>query len=148
MCLWSLHPHYLDAKGLVALWRESLLAQQVLAGKTLGYRHHPQLIRFSEQAIPLAAMGNYLTEICREADRRGYHFTKDKILQPGSLGEAEKIPVTRGQLLYERAWLCGKLQTRDPQRHGEFICLSEIESHPLFEIIEGPVAAWEKIHSK
>ena len=29
MRLWSLHPRYLDAKGLVALWREALLAQAV-----------------------------------------------------------------------------------------------------------------------
>lgn len=27
---------YLDAKGLVALWREALLAQKVLAGETRG----------------------------------------------------------------------------------------------------------------
>ena len=30
MRLWSLHPKYLDTKGLIALWRESLLAQSVL----------------------------------------------------------------------------------------------------------------------
>ena len=28
MRLWTLHPKYLDAKGLVALWREALLAQK------------------------------------------------------------------------------------------------------------------------
>jgi hypothetical protein len=28
--IWSLHPKYLDARGLVALWREGLLAQAVL----------------------------------------------------------------------------------------------------------------------
>lgn len=43
MRLWSLHPQYLDAKGLVALWREGLLAQAVLAGQTRGYKRHPQL---------------------------------------------------------------------------------------------------------
>ncbi|HEU5178767.1 MAG TPA: pyrimidine dimer DNA glycosylase/endonuclease V, partial [Burkholderiales bacterium] len=32
MRLWSLHPKYLDARGLVALWREALLAQAVLRG--------------------------------------------------------------------------------------------------------------------
>ena len=36
MRLWSLHPRYLDAKGLVALWREGLLAQAVLKGQTKG----------------------------------------------------------------------------------------------------------------
>ena len=44
--LWSIHPKYLDGIGLVALWRESLLAQKVLKGETKGYRHHPQLRRF------------------------------------------------------------------------------------------------------
>ncbi|OAD21125.1 DNA-(apurinic or apyrimidinic site) lyase / pyrimidine dimer DNA glycosylase, partial [Candidatus Thiomargarita nelsonii] len=38
MRLWSLHPKYLDPKGLVALWRETLLAQKVLLGETRGYR--------------------------------------------------------------------------------------------------------------
>lgn len=37
MRLWSIHPKYLDAKGLVALWREALLAQKVLKGETTGW---------------------------------------------------------------------------------------------------------------
>jgi hypothetical protein len=45
MRLWSLHPSLLDAKGLVALWREALLAQKVLQGGTTGSRFHPQLQR-------------------------------------------------------------------------------------------------------
>lgn len=37
MRLWSIHPRYLDTKGLVALWRETLLlAQAVLFGNTKG----------------------------------------------------------------------------------------------------------------
>jgi hypothetical protein len=36
MRLWTLHPKYLDARGLVALWREALLAQKVLRGATRG----------------------------------------------------------------------------------------------------------------
>jgi len=52
MRLWTLHPKYLDAKGLVALWREALLAQKVLRGKTRGYRHHPQLFRFAKTNNP------------------------------------------------------------------------------------------------
>jgi len=42
MRIWSIHPKYLDAKGLVALWRETLLAKHVLEGKTKGYTNHPQ----------------------------------------------------------------------------------------------------------
>jgi hypothetical protein len=41
MRLWSIHPEYLDAKGLVALWREALLAQNVLQCNTKGYKKHP-----------------------------------------------------------------------------------------------------------
>ena len=37
MRLWSLHPGYLDARGLVALWHEGLLTQKVLGGTTRGY---------------------------------------------------------------------------------------------------------------
>ena len=37
MRLWTLHPKYLDPQGLVALWREALLARAVLQGKTRGY---------------------------------------------------------------------------------------------------------------
>jgi hypothetical protein len=46
MRIWSIHPKYLDIKGLVALWREALLAKHVLEGRTKGYRNHPQLDRF------------------------------------------------------------------------------------------------------
>ncbi|HKZ12022.1 MAG TPA: pyrimidine dimer DNA glycosylase/endonuclease V [Rhodanobacteraceae bacterium] len=34
MRLWSLHPRYLDSKGLTAAWREALLAR---AGQTRGF---------------------------------------------------------------------------------------------------------------
>lgn len=47
MRIWSVHPSLLDAKGLVACWRETLLAQKVLQGLTKGYKNHPQLDRFS-----------------------------------------------------------------------------------------------------
>ena len=59
MRLWSLHPKYLDARGLVALWREALLAQAVLRGETRGYRHHPQLARFDD----VGAIAQYLSLI-------------------------------------------------------------------------------------
>ena len=60
MRLWTLHPKYLDAQGLVALWREGLLARAVLRGMTKGYRHHPQLQRFRAHASPRAAINLYL----------------------------------------------------------------------------------------
>jgi hypothetical protein len=66
MRLWTLHPQYLDSKGLVAAWREGLLAQKVLAGKTRGYRHHPQLKRFQAQSQPLAAIAAFLGGLAAE----------------------------------------------------------------------------------
>jgi hypothetical protein len=142
MRLWSLHPRYLDAKGLVALWREALLAQKVLAGATRGYRHHPQLQRFREQADASGAIAVYLRAVQQEAERRGYRFDASKI---GRCSGQVKIAVTRGQIEYEWRHLRAKLAVRDPavwERNGEVM---KPEAHPLFEIVDGAVAAWEVI---
>jgi len=72
--LWTVHPKYLDARGLVALWREALLAKRVLEGRTRGYRHHPQLTRFRAHPDPVAAIDAYLAGVYEEACRRGYRF--------------------------------------------------------------------------
>src|ERR1700753_3542232 len=98
MRLWTLHPKYLDAKGLVALWREALLAQKVLRGKTKGYRHHPQLIRFREHARPVTAIATYLDFVYEEATRRGYQFDGSKIARHRGAIELDE---TKGQLFYE-----------------------------------------------
>jgi|GEM_PF-1605875 len=112
MRLWSLHPHYLDVKGLLAVWREGLLARHVLAGKTVGYRNHPQLRRFREAASPLDAIDCYLAEILREAERRNYSFDREKI---GRNFTPVTLPVAAGQLAYERDHLLRKLAVRDPE---------------------------------
>src|SRR6476646_9124589 len=85
MRLWSLHPKYLDAKGLVALWREALLARAVLRGQTKGYRQHPQVQRFREHATPVQMIEAYLYEVLCEAQRRGYAFDSSKVQQVGSV---------------------------------------------------------------
>lgn len=139
MRLWSLHPRYLDAKGLVALWREGLLAQKVLAGATKGYRHHPQLARFRAQRNPSGAIAGYLREVQREAASRGYHFDATKI------GRASRVrlTVTRGQLAYEFAHLRAKLAARDPEALRRIAGLARPEPHPLFDVVSGEVEAWE-----
>jgi len=139
--LWSVHPKYLDATGLVALWRESLLAEKVLRGETLGYTQHPQLIRFRNHPHPERAIANYLIEVWEESKRRGYNFEKRKL---GRWGKIEKIPVTRGQLRYEFELLRDRLKRRDPSRYRELLSIREIECHPLFEVVEGQVEEWEK----
>ena len=141
MRLWSLHPCQLDRQGLLALWREGLLAQQVLAGRTKGYRHHPQLRRFRAQSDPLAAIGAYLTVVAAEAASRGYRFERGKILRPGS---AAPLTVTTGQIEYEWRHLGCKLAVRDPERFAAQAQLPP-RLHPLFVPVPGAVEEWEVI---
>jgi len=141
MRLWTIHPKYLDAKGLVALWREALLAQKVLQGKTRGYRHHPQLIRFSNTKNPPAALAAYLAAVHAEASARGYKFNSKKI---GRRKYSGKIRETRGQLLYEWEHLRGKLKKRDPKRLRRLADVKVPRPHPLFKIIAGKIRDWEK----
>lgn len=143
MRLWSLHPRYLDAKGLVALWREALLAQKVLAGETKGYRHHPQLRRFREQADASGAIAAYLREVQQEAERRGYNFDASKIGR--CAWSIIKIPVTSGQMQYEMAHLRAKLAVRDSMALQRIVGLAEAEPHSLFTIVSGAVEAWEVV---
>jgi len=140
MRLWSLHPRYLDAKGLVALWREALLAQKVLQGNTKGYRNHPQLLRFKQQQNPVAAIAAYLREVQREADRRGYRFDASKIAWQIPV---KTIQVTDGQLAYEFSHLAAKLRVRDAEACARLQGEKELQIHPLFELIKGEVEGWE-----
>src|ERR1051325_5543786 len=141
MRLWTVHPKYLDAKGLVALWREGLLAQKVLRGRTKGYRHHPQLTRFRAQANPVAAIATYLNHVKQEAARRGYNFDESKIFPRRS---GRKLNETRGQLLYEWEHLRTKLKRRDAKQFAACSCISKPEPHPLFNIVRGGVQVWER----
>ena len=139
MRLWTIHPKYLDAKGLVALWREGLLAQKVLRGATKGYRHHPQLRRFKEQSNPVAAMATFLESVHAEAERRGYRFNRSKISR---LPSTAKIRETRGQLLHEWEHLKKKLCRRDPKRFAAHRNIIKPQAHPLFQIVYGD--SWER----
>lgn len=142
MRLWTLHPKYLDARGLVALWREALLAQKVLRGKTRGYQHHPQLLRFADTNNPPAALATYLTAVQEEARQRGYKFNASKI---GRRRYRGKLKETRGQLLYEWRHLNRKLRKRDPKRLRRLSAVRIPVPHPLFRIVPGEVRAWEKL---
>ncbi len=142
MRLWSIHPKYLDSKGLVALWREALLAQKVLAGQTRGYTRHPQLIRFRAARHPEKAIALYLHAICDEADRREYRFDRTKInSRPRTRLE---LTVTRGQIQFETNHLLHKLKIRNPELHGKFLQVKRIQAHPLFRIIPGDPEPWER----
>jgi hypothetical protein len=115
MRLWTIHPSYLDRQGLLAAWREGLLAQKVLEGETKGYRRHPQLERFRRSGDPLALMGRFLSGLADEAERRGYRFDRGKI-HGLDREAAEAVPVAEGQIAYEFALLRAKLAARDPAK--------------------------------
>ncbi len=142
MRIWSLHPKYLDAKGLVALWRETLLAKHVLEGRTKGYKNHPQLLRFKNSKFPLDLINQYLSEVYHEAVHRKYAFDKTKI---DWNFRKRKLSVTTGQLAYETKHLLKKLQDRDPKKFNELIVFDSLNPHPMFEGIPGEVEEWEVI---
>ena len=118
MRLWSIHPKYLDKKGLVALWREALLARAVLENKTKGYKNHPQLIRFRNSKDSIKSLNTYLYFVCKDACERNCNFDKRKLSKKLT---KEKIPVTKGQIEYEFEHLKEKLNKRNPEKLKELV---------------------------
>lgn len=145
MRLWSINPKYLDKKGLVALWREGLLAQAVLLGKTKGYKNHPQLERFRNEDIKV--LGFYLSIVALEAKDRGYKFDMSKIPEYVS---TKQLEVTIDQIEYEFKHLQDKLFKRDLWQFRENKLdtrdfRDNFEPHPLFKIVKGGIESWEKM---
>ena len=142
MRLWSRHPCYLDAKGLVALWREGLLARAVLNRQTRGYRHHPQLERFRSCSKPDAAIDHYLRAIYEEAEQRGYRFDAGKL---GRKTRCPRIPIAEGQIHYEWTHLASKLKQRHAAQYQKNKGVENPRPHPLFKVEAGGIAPWERI---
>ncbi|MCG7421305.1 pyrimidine dimer DNA glycosylase/endonuclease V [Micrococcus porci] len=154
MRLWTLHPRHLDRQGLTGGWREALLAQAVLARRTKGYRDHPQLERFRGHGDPAAAIGAFLSGIALEASARGYRFDVSKIDRPllpaDGAGELvlpfriAPIEVTTGQVAHEWGHLRAKLAARSPGWLERWADVQTPDVHPLFEVVDGPIASWER----
>ena len=142
MRIWSIHPKYLDAKGLVALWRETLLAKNVLEGNTNGYRNHPQLIRFKESDKPVDAINQYLSVVYNEAVSRNYKFDKTKI---NNKFVPITLTVTEGQINYEIQHLLKKLKVRDRVRYRKLLNYKSYNPHSIFKTINGDIEDWEVI---
>ena len=141
MRLWTLHPKYLDPQGLVALWRESLLARAVLRGETRGYQNHPQLDRFKSHADPRSAVDAYLAAVFDEAMSRGYSFDQSKL---GPARAVKQIPAKMGQVQFEWRHLLHKLSSRSPLLFEKWHHIAEPEPHHLFHIIPGEIESWER----
>ena len=139
--LWSLHPRYLDRQGLTAAWREALLAQAVLAGRTKGYTRHPQLARFRAQAAPPEVIGDYLQGLLAEAAARGYRYDASKVERRS--GTRVMVPVTSGQLAHEWVHLVRKIEVRSPDWLRVLAEVDQPQPHPLFRVVDGPVEEWE-----
>jgi len=140
--LWSISPALLDQIGLVALWRETLLAQKVLLGQTKGYKFHPQLVRFQACTDPVLAIGCYLDEIAAEAARRGYRFDASKIVKRG---KCPQMTVQNGQMEYEWKHLLAKLQARAPAVYETHQAIAQPSAHPLFKVVPGGIEEWERV---
>jgi len=144
MRLWSLHPEHLDGRGLVAVWREALLARAVLAGATRGYLNHPQLARFKAHPAPLDAIEAYLAAVLADAIARGYAFDAGKL---ASIEAAPAIVLSEGQLEYEARHLAAKLAARSPRDYARFAAsraAGDVRPHPSFRLVPGAVAVWER----
>jgi len=144
MRIWSIHPKYLDTKGLVAVWRETLLAKRVLEGQTKGYKNHPQLDRFKAAKSPIDAINQYLSEIYIESSNRKYHFDRQKV---DWNFKRCKLTVTKGQLNYEVNHLLNKLQSRDIEKYEKLKTISTFENHSLFRVVEGNIEKWENLNN-
>jgi hypothetical protein len=141
MRLWTLHPCQLDARGLVALWREGLLAKAALSGRTVGYRAHPQLSRFRARHDPVACINAYLAGVLTEARRRGYRFDARKVRGRRARGP---MRVTAGQVAFEWGHLRAKLRRRAPSAWRALAAQDRPRLHPLFVQVPGPVEPWER----
>ena len=142
MRLWTIHPKYLDARGLVALWREALLAQAVLRGRARGYAHHPQLTRFRRSRTPVRCIAAFLSAVQEEGARRGYAFDATRIARGAE--RAESLSATRGQLAHEWDHLLDKLRRRDPERFEALRTVRRVAPHPLFRIVRGGIEEWDQ----
>ena len=144
MRLWSLHPNLLDRAALVAGWREGLLAQAVLLGRTKGYRNHPQLERFRRLPDPVAGVVVWLEGLADEADARGYRFDRARRHEttPSAL---PRLEVTDGQLALELEHLRRKVSVRAPEWLDRLPASgTPVVAHSMMDVVPGPVEPWER----
>jgi Pyrimidine dimer DNA glycosylase len=144
MRIWSVHPKYLDTKGLGGCWRETLLAKAVFEGKTKGYTKHPQLNRFRETSDPVKYISTYLSVVHAEAKNRGFNYDGSKV---GEVADVKPIAVTKGQLEYEWHHLVNKLKKRSPEWLAKIPPADLPDTHPIFEVVEGGIADWEVVQA-
>lgn len=138
MRLWTIHPSHLDRAGLLACWREGLLARRVRASTVpIGYANHPQLHRWPD----VATLDAYLHGLVDEAEVRGYRFDRTKL---GARINTSPIPVSTGQVDFEAGRLVSKMWARGGRPRAP-LSPGAIQVHPIFTIYSSDkVEEWER----
>ena len=142
MRLWTIHPKYLDSSGLIACWRETLLAKHVLKNATKGYKNHPQLIRFKKSPDPVLYINYFLYQIYLESVNRGFNFDKSKV---DFKQVSSKLNTTTKQVEYEFNHLQKKLKLRSPDKYTENSKVKKIDVNDIFTVVKGKIEDFEKI---
>ena len=133
MLLWTIHPRYLDQKGLCGLWREALYGQNILirwleGANRLPYLNSPYLKPFRDEP---GAIREYLMWILREGHLRGYRF--NQVLIEPIYPLVETIPLAPGRLVTEKQMLRGKLSRRAPDWWRVEWNDESFEPNPVFQ---------------
>ena len=138
MKLWTFHPRYLDTCGLTGLWREAIMAQNILIklmqGKLVGYTNHPELNKIrniGESIFWEGAIRVYLDEIYKESVLRKHSFNQYKIRASRGFLLNVEIWLSEEQLRQEEETIKERMAVRSPGRYQEVKDL-QFEPHPLF----------------
>jgi len=152
MRLWSFHPKYLDDQTLYLTWKKGMIAVRALTGNLAGYErtyaNHGQLVRFRQQPDPVQAISDYMHALVDEAQRRGYtypRYFKRKALPKSPNGT--RMTVTAGQMECEVWRYANDILGRRRgmiQHYVRFFGIPEPDPHPIFTLVRGPVAEWER----
>lgn len=160
MRLWTIHPSFLDQKGLCGLWRETLVGLKALEkGPGAPWYNHPQLARFKVYPNGLAMLAEYAEHVLDEGHKRGYNFNTallEPYLELYEMNFDGCIMVTKGQFDYEVEHFIRKLASRDEMRYQLYmekmgprsLYQPKIEvfvPNPVFRIVDGPIEVWEKV---
>jgi hypothetical protein len=156
MRLWSIHPKYYDDSALARCIGEGLGGLRALCGLQKMHRNHPQLERFKKAAFCKHVLAEYIycchsESLVRE---KAYNFDFDVMYDylEGAV-EGVNLPVTTGQIQYECKLLLAKMRSRSKGgKNRQYIELlrndinrNQVELHPLFYAVPGPVESWEKV---
>jgi hypothetical protein len=117
MRVWTIHPKYLDDKGLGGVWMDALLVQKLVHGGECGnYRKHPQCQRWLKGPMERYLLSIYLIEVWLEAKMRGFDYKHEKITMVDAPNSASNQPsrmlVDAEEVKVEKDLLVTKLRDR------------------------------------